>query len=163
MKKISSKILFFVAAIIALGQAGCGGEAPADHGHDHAHDEPHHHEPPNGGAGVTLGNEDAHIEFLVNAEAGTVTAWFYKPHMANFLRMKLESFEVLAKREGGDAKLVFEAVANPVTGETVGDTSEFLAKADWLSDTGTFDAVLPEITVLGKVYRNVAFNYPKGN
>ena len=68
MKKLSSKILFFVAAIIALGQA-CGGDVPADHGHDHAHDEPHHHEPPNGGAGVTLGNEDAHIEFLVNAEA----------------------------------------------------------------------------------------------
>ena len=86
--------------------------------------------------GVTLGNEDAHIEFLVNAEAGTVTAWFYKPHMANFLRMKLESFDVLAKREGGDAKLVFEAVANPVTGETVGNTSKFLAKADWLVTPG---------------------------
>lgn len=77
--------------------------------------------------------------------------------------MKLESFEVLAKREGGETKLLFEAVANPVTGETVGDTSEFLAKADWLGEAETFDAVLPEITVLGKVYRNVAFNYPKGN
>ena len=163
MKELSSKILFFLVVLVVLGQAGCGGSAPADHSHDHTHDEPHHHEPPHGGAGVTLGNEAAHIEFLVNGEAGTVTVWFYKPHMANFLRMKLESFEVLAKRKGEDAKLVFEAKANPVTGETVGDTSEFLAKADWLSDASTFDAVLPEITVLGKVYRNVAFNYPKGN
>jgi len=163
MKKIGSKFLFFVGVLAGLGQAGCGGDAPAGHDHSHTHDEPHYHEPPHGGVGVTFGNEDAHIEFLVNPEAGTVTAWFFKPHMEQYLRMKLESFEVLAKRDGEDAKLLFKAVANPVTGETVGDTSEFLAKADWLSETESFDAVLPEITVLGKVYRNVAFKYPNGN
>ena len=77
--------------------------------------------------------------------------------------MELKSFEVLAKRESGEVKLVFNAVANPGTGEKVGDTSQFLAKADWLSESESFDAVLPEITVLGKIYQNVAFNYPKGN
>ena len=112
---------------------------------------------------MTLGDEEAHIEFLVDAEAGTVTAWFFTPHMERYLRVQVESFEVLAKLPDGEAKLTFAAVANAGTGETVGDTSQFVAKADWLAGVAVFDAVLPEVTVRGTVYRNVAFNYPKGN
>lgn len=155
IKLISWMIL---ASLVALGQAGCGG------GHDHSEAGPHHHDPPHGGAGVTLGDEEAHIEFLVDAEAGTVTAWFFKPHMERYLRIKAESFAVLAKLPDGEARLTFAAVANAGTGETVGDTSQFVARADWLAGgTESFDAVLPEVRVRGRVYRSVAFNYPKGN
>ena len=55
------------------------------------------------------------------------------------------------------------AVANAATGETVGDTSQFVAGADWLAGVEAFDAVLPEVSIQGRVYRNVAFKYPKGN
>ena len=58
---------------------------------------------------------------------------------------------------------IIEALANPGTGETVGNTSQFVAKAEWLGKAETFDAVIPEITVLGKTYNNLEFNYPKGN
>ena len=146
-----------LAGLVALGQAGCGG------GHDDSEAGPHHHHPPHGGAGVTLGDEEAHIEFLVDAEAGTVTAWFFTPHMERYLRIKAETFEVLAKLPDGEARLTFAAVANTGTGETVGDTSQFVARADWLAGAGSFDAVLPEVSVRGTVYRNIAFNYPKGN
>jgi len=148
--------LMILASLIVFGQAGCGG------GHDHS-EVGHHHDPPHGGAGVTLGDEEAHIEFLVDEEAGTVTAWFFKPHMERYLRIKTESFVVLAKEPDGEARLTFTAVANAGTGETVGDTSQFVARADWLAGTGSFDAVLPEVSVRGTVYRNIAFNYPKGN
>ena len=96
-----------LASLVSLGQAGCGG------GHDHDHSEagPHHHDPPHGGAGVRLGDEEAHIEFLVDAEAGTVTAWFFKPHMERYLRIKAESFVVLAKLPDGEARLIFAAVS----------------------------------------------------
>ena len=112
---------------------------------------------------MTLGDEEAHIEFLVDAEAGTVTAWFFKPHMEQYLRIKAESFVVLATLPDGEARLTFAAVANAGTGETVGDTSQFVARADWLAGAGSFDAVLPEVSVRGTVYRSTAFNYPKGN
>ena len=112
---------------------------------------------------MTLGDEEAHIEFLVDAEAGTVTAWFFTPHMERYLRIKAESFEVLAKRADGEAKLTFTGVANAGTGETVGDTSQFVARADWLAGVEAFDALLPEVNIQGRVYRSVAFNYPKGN
>ncbi|HJN89733.1 MAG TPA: hypothetical protein QGG93_05315 [Verrucomicrobiota bacterium] len=148
-----------LAGMVALGQAGCGGS----HNDGHTHAAPHHHDPPHGGTGVTLGDEEAHIEFLADAAVGTVTAWFFSPHMERYLRIKAESFEVLAKLPGGDARLTFLAVANAGTGETVGNTSQFVAGADWLSNVESFDAVLPEVTVGGRIYRNVAFNYPKGN
>ena len=112
---------------------------------------------------MTLGDEEAHIEFLVDAEVGTVTAWFFKPHMERYLRIKAESFAVLAKLPDGEARLTFAAVANAGTGETIGDTSQFVARADWLAGARSFDAVLPEVSVRGTVYRDIAFNYPKGN
>ena len=77
-----------LAVLVALGQVGCSG----GHDHDHSHAEPHYHEPPHGGAGVTLGDEAAHIEFLVDAGAGSVTAWFFTPHMERYLRIQAESF-----------------------------------------------------------------------
>ena len=82
IKLISWMIL---ASLVVLGQAGCGG------GHDHSHAGPHHHDPPHGGAGVTLGDEEAHIEFLVDAETGTMTAWFFTPHMERYLRIEVPS------------------------------------------------------------------------
>ena len=69
----------------------------------------------------------------------------------------------MAKRTNGEAKLTFTGVANAGTGETVGDTSQFVARADWLVGVEAFDAVLPEVSIHGRVYRSVAFNYPKGN
>jgi len=148
-----------LASLVVLAQAGCSG----GHDHDHSHAGLHHHEPPHGGAGVTLGEEEAHIEFLVDTEAGTVTAWFFTPHMERYLRIKAESFEVLVKRSDGEAKLTFMGIANAGTGETVGDTSQFVAKADWLAGVESFDALLSEVSIQGRVYRGVAFNYPKGN
>jgi len=148
-----------LAVLVVLGQVGCSD----GHDHDHTHAEPHYHEPPHGGAGVTLGDEAAHIEFLADAETGTMIAWFFTPHMERYLRVQVESFEVLAKLPEGEARLTFHPVANAGTGETVGDTSQFVAQADGLAGAESFDAVLPEVTVRGTVYRNVAFNYPKGN
>lgn len=155
--------LLLIGLVFAICLIGCGSEEPHSHDHGHSHSEPHYHEPPHGGAGVTLGDEDAHIEFLTDSETEIFYAWFFKPHMSSYLRVKFESFNIVVKRPDGEVQLKFVAVANPGTGETVGDTSQFVAKAEWIGEEKSFDAVLPEITVLGKVYRNVAFNYPKGN
>ena len=160
---MKSILIILVGFLCAICLIGCGSDHPNDHDHKHTHSEPHHHEPPHGGAGVTLGDEDAHIEFLAVPQDGILYAWFFKPHMASYLRVEFESFNIVVKQPDGEVKLKFEAVANPGTGETVGNTSQFVAKAEWLGEEKSFDAALPEITVLGKVYRNVAFNYPKGN
>ena len=161
MKSILIILVGFLCVVFLIG---CGSDHTHEHDHDHEHkhSEPHYHEPPHGGAGVTLGDEDAHIEFLVEPQDGIVYAWFFKPHMASYLRVQFESFNIVVKKPDGEVEWKFEAVANPGTGETVGDTSQFEAKVDEIEEK-PFDAVIPEITVLGKGYKNVAFNYPKGN
>lgn len=83
--------------------------------------------------------------------------------MEEFVRTAATSFEVTAVVNGGRKTLVFQAVANPATGETAGNTSCFEARADWIAGTPAFDAVLTRLEVRGAAFQNVAFNFPRGN
>jgi len=64
---------------------------------------------------------------------------------------------------GAPQVLVLNAVANPATGETVGDSSLFETQADWLKTTRDFDATLKSIAIRGTTFTDVKFNFPKGN
>ena len=75
----------------------------------------------------------------------------------------MPSFEIGASVSGQPQTLVLAAVANPATGETVGDTSLFETQADWLKTSKDFDAVLKSITIRGTTFTEVKFNFPKGN
>jgi hypothetical protein len=123
----------------------------------------HEHKPPHGGAAVELGEEQNHVEIVVDAPAGKLQAFVMDGELENFVRIPAKSLEVTAQVSGRPEKLVLQAVANRATGETVGNTSMFKAQAEWLKTTPGFDAVLEEITVNGASYTNVAFNFPKGS
>jgi hypothetical protein len=82
--------------------------------------------------------------------------------MEEFVRSDMPSFEVTAKVGDTEQTLVFKPVANPATGETVGDTALFAAQAGWLKTTKAFDAVVKSVTLDGTEFTNVAFNFPKG-
>jgi len=124
----------------------------------------HHHEhhPPHGGTPVELGEEENHVEFVLDASNGKLQAFVMDGELDNFVRIAAPSLEVSATVSGREEKLIFQPVANNATGEKVGDTSLFEAQAGWLKTTPTFDAVLKEIIVHGKTYTNIAFNFPKG-
>jgi hypothetical protein len=123
----------------------------------------HEHKPPHGGTPVVLGHEEYHVELVLDGATGTMQAYVMDGELEEFVRVGAASFEIAAKRPGGEETLVFNAVPNRATGETVGDTSFFTAQAEWLKTAKTFDAVLKELKVKGNVYQNVAFNFPKGN
>jgi hypothetical protein len=146
-----------LVALVALTSCSPDGDPGAGSGAGH------HHEPPHGGTGVALGDEDSHLEFVLDAAAGRMQAYVLSPHMESFVRISADSFAVTAKLPDREETLTFKPVANSATGETVGDTSMFEAHADWLKTNKTFDAVLKEITIKGKTYRNVAFNFPNRN
>jgi hypothetical protein len=151
------------ALIVAVGVclAGCG-EKPGASGPPAA-SQKHHHTPPHGGTAVELGAEEFHVELVLDAAAGKLQAYVLDAHMENFVRLPLESFEVNATNAGQPQTLVFKPVANAATGEKAGDTSQFEAQGEWLKTAKTFDAVLKQITVRGKSYQAVKFNFPKGN
>ena len=121
----------------------------------------HQHTPPHGGTAVVLGAEEYHLEFVLDPAAGRLRAWVLDAHMDKFIRVTNESFAVQA--EGRAEPLVFQAEASQATGETLGDTSAFAAQAGWLRDTTNFNAVIPALPLRSKIYRDVKFNFPRGN
>lgn len=155
MNKISIFLLLLLVA------SGCREGAPNAAPHSHADEgHGHHHEPPHGGTGVELGDHAFNLEFLAEAGEGKIRAWVLGAHMENFVRIEASSFEVVARLAGREEMLIFQAQANAATGETVGDSSEFLAEADWLKDSAVFEGHLKSITVQGNLYENVTFTYP---
>ncbi|HWA08747.1 MAG TPA: hypothetical protein VG838_04685 [Opitutaceae bacterium] len=150
-----------LAALLLLAAGGCARPekaAPAP-----AAAARHEHHPPHGGTPVVLGAELYHLEFVLDPAGGRLSAYVLDGEMENFIRSAAPSFEIVATVAGQSRPLVLQAVANPATGETVGDTSLFEGTADWLKTTPAFDAVLSRLDVRGTTFSGVAFNFPKGN
>lgn len=142
-----------------LFMAGCGRQpatvnaAPAKHEH-HA---------PHGGTPVMLGDEAYHLELVRDATTGILQAFILDGEMENFVRSPTPSFEIEASVGAEKPSLVFAAVADPATGETVGDTALFETRADWLKTVAAFDGVVKSLTINGTTFTAVRFNFPHGN
>ncbi len=75
MKTLSLLTCFFVLAAACSkddDHDGCG----CGNGHDHAHKAPH------GGDLIALGDHEAHAEFKLDHDAGTLTVWTYDDEIA---------------------------------------------------------------------------------
>jgi len=79
------------------------------------------------------------------------------------LVLKGAPFDLVAVISSQQTTLTFKPVANPATGEKVGDTSLFEAQAEWLKGTDRFDGVLLQLEIRGTTFKAVGFNFPNGN
>jgi hypothetical protein len=156
--KTSTLLCVALAAELA---GGCSKTKPVAPAKEAVHR--HEHKAPHGGAPVELGEEEYHVEFVLDAPEGKLQAFVMDGELENFVRINAPVVEITAQVSGQREKLRLQPVANNATGEKVGDTSQFEARADWLKATSRFDAVLKEITVHGKTFTNILFNFPKGN
>ena len=137
----------------------------------------HEHKAPHGGTLVVFGNEFAHLELVLDAKAGKLTAYVLDGEAEKAVRIQQKEFEletkVLKKKSsaGGDGSEVslaivrvkLKAVSSALTGEKEGDSSQFEGQDAALKDAPDFDAVLKAITIKGKEFKDVKFNFPKGN
>ncbi|HND61078.1 MAG TPA: hypothetical protein PLB90_06325 [Opitutaceae bacterium] len=123
----------------------------------------HEHHAPHGGTPVMLGAELYHLELVRDAADGRLRAYVLDGELENFIRIAAPAIELTATVDGQPRPLVLTAVANPATGESVGDTACFEGQADWLRTTPAFDAVLVHLEVRGTTFTAVAFNFPRGN
>lgn len=150
----------FIGWTAAVLVAGCGPSAPAPvpaPGSSH-----HKHLPPHGGTVVELGSEQHHLELVHEAGSDQIAAFVLDGEMENFIRISQPQFQVRVMRPALGL-LEFQAVERSATGERVGDTSEFAASAPWVKTNAVFDGTLSEIKIAGRTYRDISFNYPKGN
>ena len=120
----------------------------------------HHHTAPHGGALVVLGEEVAHIEFVVEPDSGVLTAYVLDGEAEKAVRIPSGTIEIELKPNG---KLSLEAVADELTGETKNDTSTFRAESDLLKGKDSFEAAIVSVKVKGQTFEDVAFRYPDGN
>ncbi|MGD1029966.1 MAG: hypothetical protein ABSA05_02395 [Opitutaceae bacterium] len=151
---IRAFLILSLAAFAGCSRGGSGVSANAPAPPD---------EPPHGGTPVALGKGIYHVELVRDANAGKIDAYVLDGEMEDFVRTAVSSFDIVATVNGEQKTLVFKAMPNSATGETVGDTSCFEARADWITTTPAFDAVLTRIEVRGTSFENVAFNFPRGN
>jgi hypothetical protein len=151
------RIAALLAAMCALA-CGCG-KGP---GASAADEKPQLHKdvPPHGGTAVPLG-DDFNLELVRDAADGTLSAYVLDDEMEDFVRSSSPSITIVAKFGGQTRALILGAVANPATGETVGDTSLFQGRADWLKSTSVFEGNLGSLTIRKATFANVEFSFPK--
>jgi hypothetical protein len=150
---VSIRLLF---AALALVMTSCSKHEHADHNHSGGHV----HRAPHGGSLVELGAHQFNLELLHDRTLGTLTAFILDGHAENAIRIAAPAIELEVNRAGTRTTLRLGAVANPLSGETVGDTSEFAGQANWLTTTERISGEIREITVRGTTFRNVAFVLP---
>jgi hypothetical protein len=153
--KTFSAVILTVA--LALLWGGCGPPSSRPDGAEKP--ELHQSHPPHGGTAVALG-EDYALELVRDPATGTLSAYVLDDEMEDFIRSPDSAITVQIQAGGSAQTLFLAAIANPATGERVGDTSLFEGRADWLEAAGPFAGVLQQITVRGTPFRAVPFTIP---
>lgn len=142
--------------------------AEDDHDHEHAeddhdHDHDHVHEPKRGGMLVELGDHAANFEVLFETETGKLTFYAMDAHVENPVRLTASEIAISVDLRDGNPPLAISLAAreNALTGETVGDTSEFVATDERLKGISAFEVTVPKVEMRGITFENVTFDYPQ--
>ncbi len=130
----------------------------------------HEHKPPHQGALQVLGDEAAHVELVLDRDTGKLTAYVLDGEAENAVRIATPSLPLViravepAPGSGSPpATVELRAVPNVLTGETVGDTSQFEATVKTLQHVDRFEGTFPRVDVKGTRFADVAIYYPEGN
>ena len=111
-----------------------------------------------GGTLVELGDHAHNLEFLLDNESGTLGIYTFGGHAEKFLRIKQPSITLsLSEPLGASDLLELQAVANEVTGETVGDTAYFSVQNDNLKGVVSLSGKVNSVEIQGQVYSDVPF------
>lgn len=156
--------IILAALLTALALTGCGGDHDHDHKHDHDHDHGHHHAAPHGGTLVVVGQEAAHLEFVLEADTGKLTAYVLGAHAEKGIRIEQPAISLeVALPDGKKGMAILEAQAVELTGEKPGDTSVFAGTLPLLKGASKFEATLVKVTIKGVTFDQVKFPFPEGN
>jgi len=109
---------------------------------------------------VALGDGHYQVEVVLDAAQGRLQAYVLDDELENFIHSASASLPLSVDAAGSHADLALAAVANPLTGETVGDTSLFEVRSDWLRAHPVFHGTLGPLTVRGTVLPPARFSYP---
>lgn len=116
---------------------------------------------PHGGTVVKLGTAAA-LEFVHDPSSGTLTAYVLDGSGLTTMRSPAKAIEVEAAPTGGAKTTVsLASTANGLTGDTVGNSSQFGGTAAGLKGVTAFAGVVKSFAAGGQTFTNVSFTYPK--
>jgi hypothetical protein len=138
-----------------------------EHDHDEHNASPgpatgeHLHPPPHGGMLVELGEHGSGYQLeLFLHEQGYLQIYVWDTHVDNLVRIAPEKIEVLIPDANGTQKtLVCDAMSDPITGETVGNTALFNS-TEKIGDKLPLNGVIPSLQILSQTYENISFEFP---
>ena len=166
--KIQRNFLIWTAILsVVIAQFSC--EKKEEHHHEqgetHKTDVHHEHTAPHGGTLVVFGDEFAHIEFVLDQATGKLTGYVLDGEAEKPVRLSQKAIELKIHREDieSDFSLQLSGVANVLTGETEGDTSQFAAQSDGLQGASEFHAEIVSIAIKGQMFTDIDFEFPEGN
>ncbi|MES2692629.1 MAG: hypothetical protein V4773_04090 [Verrucomicrobiota bacterium] len=143
-------------AAAALLFTACSKNDHAGHSHGgHVHTAPH------GGTLVEIGEHAYNVELVRDTAAGKLTAYILDGHASDFIRIAAPSIELVAISGGQRRPLSLKAMANAATGETVGNTSQFEAQADWLKSGGEMAGSIDALEIKGTKFSNIGIHLAK--
>jgi hypothetical protein len=168
---VVSLLLTATAAVVTISAAGCSRSttppsqassqnAPAGQGTAPGQGAPtgHEHHAPHGGTLVELGEEAAHIELVLDRSSGSLTAYVLDGEAEESVRIAQPSLDLVIDAPGPAGRVLpLAARANVLTGETVGDSSEFGATDGALQTGGTIKGQVRHIHVKGQVFDHLPF------
>ena len=121
----------------------------------------HEHVAPHGGALVELGEELAHLELVHDPTTGTLTAYVLDGEAEQAVRVSASALELQVTPPGGTASTAsLPAKANALTGEAVGDSSQFVGVVAARKGVSTFTGAVRQLNVRGKSFTDVPFSVP---
>lgn len=103
------------------------------------------------------------LEFVVDAGAGTLTVYVLDGGAEQAVRIAQPTVAVTfgAPQALAGQTLTLAAKANVLTGETVGDTSEFVVTHPALKGQTTFSSRVAEVVVKGQTFKDIAVTKPQ--
>lgn len=121
----------------------------------------HHHTAPHGGALLELGEHFSFLELVVDPATGRVTLYVLDGEAEKAVRVTHPSLTLtIAEPSGVATPLTLDARASTLTGETVGDSSEFTGMLEALKSATAVKARLATISVKGRVFENLELLWP---
>lgn len=175
---MSAKSRSLLGLILATLFIGCeatkyaqppGGTTPEAHGRttsveSSSNHEHHHHEAPHGGTLVMLGDHVGHVELVLDSESGVLTAYVLDGEAERPARIGVPALRLVISPDSRESfPLELSPVADPLSGETAGDTSVFRIEDERLQGLAQFKGSLQAIEIRGITLADVAFSFPEGN
>jgi hypothetical protein len=105
-----------------------------------------------------VGEHFAFLEVVLDGELGSLTAYVLDGEAEKAVRISQPSISVTFEMPQAvtNQTVVLAAKANALTGETVGDTSEFTVTSPVLKGQTAFTARVSELTVKGQTFKDLA-------